>query len=72
VQAGSTAAILGDPLRSVVQASRLVSQSGLVLPAGSLIMAGAATAAQALPANTHVHCAVNGLGSTEFTTYRLS
>ncbi|WP_028222397.1 2-keto-4-pentenoate hydratase [Paraburkholderia oxyphila] len=68
VQTGSTAAILGHPLRSVVQASRLVAQSGLVLPAGSLIMAGAATAAHALAPDTHVHCLVNGLGSTEFTT----
>lgn len=69
VQVGSTAAILGDPLRSVVQASRLISHSGLVLPAGSLIMAGAATAAEALPRGAHVQCVVNGLGSTEFTTY---
>ncbi|WP_199032874.1 2-keto-4-pentenoate hydratase [Ralstonia sp. ASV6] len=69
VQVGSTAAILGDPLRSVVQASRLISQSGLVLPAGSLIMAGAATAAEALPRGAHVQCVVNGLGTTEFTTY---
>ncbi|MFM0213650.1 fumarylacetoacetate hydrolase family protein [Paraburkholderia sediminicola] len=72
VQAGSTAAILGDPLRSIVQASRLIAQSGLILPAGSLIMAGAATAAHPLPVDAHVHCVVNGLGSTEFTTYRLS
>jgi len=69
VQVGSTAAILGDPLRSVVQASRLISQSGLVLPAGSLIMAGAATAAHALPRGAHVQCVINGLGTTEFTTY---
>ena len=69
VQVGSTAAILGDPLRSVVQASRLISQSGLVLPAGSLIMAGAATAAEALPRGAHVQCVVNGFGTTEFTTY---
>lgn len=72
VQTGSTAAILGDPLRSVVQASRLIAASGLVLPAGSLIMAGAATAADALPAGAHVHCTVHGLGSTEFTTTRPS
>ncbi|RDU96697.1 2-keto-4-pentenoate hydratase [Trinickia dinghuensis] len=72
VQAGSTAAILGDPLRSVVQASRLVALSGLVLPAGSLIMAGAATAAHPLAPDTHVHCTINGLGSTEFTTHRFS
>ncbi len=72
VQAGSTAAILGDPLRCVVQASRLISQSGLVLPAGSLIMAGAATAAHALAPGAHVHCVIGGLGSTEFTTWRAS
>ena len=69
VQAGTTAAILGDPLRSVVQASRLIAEGGLVLPAGSLIMAGAATAAHALTPDVHVHCTVNGFGSTEFTTY---
>jgi len=69
VQAGSTAAILGDPLRSIVQASRLIAQNGLSLPAGSLIMAGAATAAHALEPKVHVHCVVSGLGSTEFTTY---
>lgn len=72
VQAGTTAAILGDPLRSIVQASRLMSESSLILPAGSLIMAGAATAAHALPPDVHVHCLVNGLGSTEFSTYPCS
>ncbi|WP_322063334.1 2-keto-4-pentenoate hydratase [Paraburkholderia sp. J63] len=72
VQTGSTAAILGNPLRSVVQASRLVSESGMVLRAGSLIMAGAATAAHPLVAGTHVHCTIAGLGSTEFTTSRKS
>ena len=29
-------------------------------------------AAQALAPDTHVHCVVNGIGSTEFTTHRLS
>jgi len=72
VQAGSTAAILGDPLRSIVQASRLLSQSEIVLPAGSLIMAGAATAAHALTSPTHVQCVVGGLGRAEFTTYKRS
>ncbi|HEV3104808.1 MAG TPA: fumarylacetoacetate hydrolase family protein [Trinickia sp.] len=68
VQIGSTGAILGDPLRSVVQASRLVADAQIVLPAGSLIMAGAATAAQALTPGLHVHCVVNGIGQAEFTT----
>lgn len=47
-QEGSTDAILGDPWQSVVAASRLVSEVGMSLPAGSLIMAGAATAAEYL------------------------
>ena len=70
VQTGSCAAILGDPLRSLVQVSHLLSQSGLMLPAGSLIMAGAATAAVSLRPDSHVHCIVNGIGSTEFITHR--
>jgi 2-oxo-3-hexenedioate decarboxylase len=68
VLAGSTAAILGNPLRSLVQASRLLAECGQSLPAGSLIMAGAATAAQALRPSLHVQCEINGLGRVEFFT----
>ena len=68
VLTGSTAAILGHPLRSLVQASRLLGACGGSLPAGSLVMAGAATAAQALTPNTHVRCDVAGLGRVEFFT----
>jgi 2-oxo-3-hexenedioate decarboxylase len=68
VLSGSTAAILGHPLRSLVQASRLLAACERSLPAGSLIMAGAATAAQALAPNTHVRCDINGLGRVEFFT----
>jgi 2-oxo-3-hexenedioate decarboxylase len=70
VQLGSTGAILGNPLRSIVQASRLATDAQIVLPAGTLIMAGAATAAQALAPGLHVQCEVAGIGQTEFTTYR--
>ena len=68
VALGSTGAILGNPLRSVVQASRLASAAGLTLPAGSLIMAGAATAAEALAPGIHVSVDIGGLGRAEFTT----
>lgn len=67
VQAGSTAAILGNPLRSIVQASQLVSEAGLTLPAGSLLMAGAATAAEALQPGMHVSVEVAGFGETGVT-----
>jgi 2-oxo-3-hexenedioate decarboxylase len=70
VQVGSTGAILGDPLRSIVQVSRLCSDAEVVLPAGSLIMAGAATAAQALTPGLHVQCVISGLGQAEFTARR--
>ena len=72
VLSGSTAAILGHPMRSVVQASRLLHGAQTSLPAGSLIMAGAATAAEALRPGVHVHCQVgsetSGLGSVAFHT----
>lgn len=68
VQSGSTGAILGDPIRSLVQASRLAAKAGMVLEAGSLVMAGAATAAEALPADAHVSSEISGLGRIEFFT----
>ncbi|MCY1297749.1 4-oxalocrotonate decarboxylase [compost metagenome] len=68
VQTGSTAAILGHPLRSLVQASRLLQQSERVLPAGSLVMAGAATAAVALCPGSHISVEIQGLGDSSFST----
>lgn len=72
VQVGSTGAILGHPLRSVVQAARLLHAAQASLPAGSLIMAGAATAAEALRPGLHVSCSIgcgdSALGCVAFTT----
>lgn len=68
VVAGSSGAILGNPMRSVVQAARLLANSNQSLPAGSLIMAGGATAAQALAPGLHVRCEVSSLGNVEFFT----
>ncbi len=72
VQVGSTAAILGHPLRCIVQASRLLHEAQMTLPAGSLVMAGAATAAEALRPGIHVQCQVgsgaSALGRAEFQT----
>lgn len=67
VQSGSTAAILGHPLRAFVEATRLIAAAGLVLPAGSLVMAGAATAAEALRPGCHVRVDIGCLGTAEFT-----
>lgn len=68
VQLGSTGAILGNPLRSIVQASQLLTKAEMSLPAGSLIMAGAATAAEALKPGLHVSTDIGGLGRVEFFT----
>ena len=72
VQLGSTAAILGHPLRSVVQASKLLHGANMTLPAGSLIMAGGATAAEALRPGLSVECHIgsgaNSLGVVGFQT----
>lgn len=68
VQVGSTAAILGHPLRALVQISSLLHQQERVLPAGSVILAGAATAAEALRPGLHVSVDISGFGRTAFYT----
>lgn len=68
VQIGSSAAILSNPLRSIVAAVRLALQYGQELPAGSLILAGAATPAVYLKPDTYVSTVVEKLGKISFTT----
>jgi 2-oxo-3-hexenedioate decarboxylase len=67
-QIGSTAGILGHPLRSLVAAARLSAAAGEPLQAGWIVMAGGATAAEALAVGQHVRCEMQSLGSVEFTT----
>ncbi len=63
---GSTAAILGHPLRSLVAAARYAAQSDEPLQAGWIVMAGAASAAEALSGGIWVECEVQHLGRTGF------
>lgn len=63
---GSSAAILGHPLRSLVAAARLAEAAGEPLQAGDIVMAGSATAAEALAPGQHVKLEVEALGSVEF------
>lgn len=49
-QAGSTEAISGDPAQSVIELCQLLAERGQTLNAGSIVLAGAATAAEALQA----------------------
>jgi 2-oxo-3-hexenedioate decarboxylase len=63
---GSTAAILGHPLRSLVAAARVVADAGQTLQPGDIVLAGGATAASALVAGIHVSLEVESLGRCGF------
>jgi 2-oxo-3-hexenedioate decarboxylase len=67
VQVGSSAAILGHPGRSLMMASRLATAAGVELTAGSIVMAGGATAAEALKPGIAVRLTVEKLGRVNFT-----
>jgi len=63
VQTGSTAAILGDPLRALRQGLRLAAGAGVRPVDGWVFLAGAATAAVPLAPGAHVRAVVEGLGT---------
>lgn len=63
---GSTAAILGHPLRSLVAAARVIAEAGETLQPGDIVLAGGATAASALSAGIHVSLEVESLGRCGF------
>ena len=65
-QIGSSAAILGNPIRSLVAAARVAAEAGEPLQAGDIVMAGGATAAEALAPGQHVRLAAQKIGRAEF------
>jgi 2-oxo-3-hexenedioate decarboxylase len=65
VQSARSDAISGDPLLSVVQLCELLEERGEALPAGSIVLAGAATAAHVLRPGDHIRLSVEGLGEVE-------
>mgnify|MGYP000158875598 CR=1 FL=1 len=65
VQIGSTAAILGHPLRSLAEASRIVAAHGMALEPGWVVMAGGATAATYFHPGQHLRVDAEGLGAVE-------
>ncbi len=67
IRHGSSAAILGDPIESLIHAARLSHAAGVQLGKGSVVMAGAATAAEFMKPGDHVRADVQSLGSVEFT-----
>ena len=63
---GSSAAILGHPVRALVAAARMVASAGEVLKPGDIVLAGAATAAVPVGAGQAIECSFQNLGSVSF------
>tara|TARA_R110002072_G_scaffold110599_1_gene238403 strand:- start:1663 stop:2424 length:762 start_codon:yes stop_codon:yes gene_type:complete len=68
IESASSAAILDNPLLSVVELSRLTSTAGLSVKKGQVILAGAATAARFLEPNQNLKGRVEKLGDVRFKT----
>ncbi|HZH70523.1 MAG TPA: hypothetical protein VFD80_08745, partial [Flavobacteriaceae bacterium] len=68
VESALSAAILDNPLQSVVELSRLATESGLTVKKGQVILAGAATAAVFLKPNQTLEAKVESLGKVNFKT----
>lgn len=67
-QSGSTSDIMGNPLRALMAAARLAAQAGMPLQAGSIVLAGAATSAEALQPGMQIHARVTGIGAVDLST----
>ncbi len=65
-QVGSTAAILGNPARSLVAAARMVASAGECLNEGDIVLAGGATAAIALSFGDVVTTEFQNMGTVAF------
>lgn len=63
---GSTAAILGNPVRSLVAAARMVASAGEELKPGDIVLAGGATAAIPMAASQSVLLEVENMGQIGF------
>jgi 2-oxo-3-hexenedioate decarboxylase len=66
LQFGSTSAILGHPARSLAAASRLVTERGIALEPGWIVLAGGATAAEPLRPGVAVQLEMQALGRVGF------
>jgi 2-oxo-3-hexenedioate decarboxylase len=62
-QEGSTSAISGDPVVSIIQLCELLGERGQVLPANSVVLAGAATIAVKLEDAMKVELEMQALGN---------
>lgn len=61
VETGVSKEISGDPVVSIIEQCRLLALRGRKLTAGTFVLAGAATAAVALTANSHIELQIDHL-----------
>lgn len=66
VQKGWGRDILGDPVDSALELMVWLDAQGLELPAGSIVLAGGATAAVSIQPKDRVECRISGLGEASF------
>ena len=62
IESGNTNAILGNPLESFIEATRLAYQHGIVLKKGMVVLAGAATPAAFIKRNDAIEADFKMLG----------
>ena len=60
-ESGLSKEISGDPVVSIIEQCRLLALRGRKLTAGTFVLAGAATAAVALKANSHIELQIDHL-----------
>lgn len=63
VAMGAGAEVLNDPAEAIAMVARVLAEMGEVLPAGSLVLSGAITAAHAVKSGDHVRASFLDLGS---------
>ncbi len=66
VQAGNSNAILGNPIDSLIEASRMMEKYKCTIPAGSIVLAGAATPASYLASGNKVRGVWDSMGEITF------
>ena len=71
-RSGSSSAILGHPIRALIEASRLVRDFELELQPGDIVLAGAATSAIALSRGITIRAEFQCIGSVEFSVDQFS
>jgi len=66
-QEGNTNAILGNPIESLIEMSKMSLKYGAPIEVGSVILAGAATSAEYIKIGDHIEAIFQTLGSVKLT-----